>query len=402
MALQKSPFINLNAFNSIYQELKGQMNERVYKTSINPDEQLGGPNNSAPNVESPYSAAFITSINAPNASEGILPIGGGTFDTTYEGNSNGALYNLNDGNSRLRANWGIDKNGTIISNYSAASGFKLTSTGNIYAQNIRLHDTLTTDKIAPSTDGSRVIIKGPHGLEIRSTSTKALAVAGGADISGTLEVGNIKAMGDIEAAQDLTIEKDLVVKGTTTTQSIYTKDQDIYLGSGNLHSSGTIGTVRQTKFVGSSLDIDGKCSVVTLSLSSQENSTSNSTGALTIPVGGLGVGKDIYCGGNINSNDTITAQVAIGVSSSKKVKENIHPTNINGLDIINSVDVVEFNYIADKDKVNKIGFIAEDTNPLMSGPNQDRMELSCCIGILMKAVQELSQKIADLESQLKS
>lgn len=88
------------------------------------------------------------------------------------------------------------------------------------------------------------------------------------------------------------------------------------------------------------------------------------------------------------------------VSSSRKVKENIEPTKVKGEDMINSVSVVDFNYIDDETHAPKVGFIAEDTDPLFSTKERKAMDSANCIGILMKAVQELSAKIKELESKI--
>lgn len=90
------------------------------------------------------------------------------------------------------------------------------------------------------------------------------------------------------------------------------------------------------------------------------------------------------------------------VSSSRKVKENINPTKVSGEDMINSVSVVDFNYIDDESKSPKVGFIAEDTNPLFSTRERKAMDSANCIGILMKAVQELSTKVKNLTSELET
>ena len=47
----------------------------------------------------------------------------------------------------------------------------------------------------------------------------------------------------------------------------------------------------------------------------------------------------------------------------------------------------------------KIGFIADDTDSIFSGLNKDKMDVYNCIGMLLKAVQELNDKIKKLENQ---
>lgn len=88
-------------------------------------------------------------------------------------------------------------------------------------------------------------------------------------------------------------------------------------------------------------------------------------------------------------------------NSSRKVKREINPTLISALDIINSTDIVDFKYIEDFDDTPHVGFIAEDTDPLLSTPDKNGMDYTNCIGTLMKAVQELSKKVDLLEEKIK-
>jgi hypothetical protein len=86
--------------------------------------------------------------------------------------------------------------------------------------------------------------------------------------------------------------------------------------------------------------------------------------------------------------------------SSKTVKKNIKPFKKSTLDIIKNVDIVSFKYRNDKDPVPQIGFIAEDTDPLLSGEDQKGMRINTAIGLLLKAVQELNEKIEMLEKNI--
>lgn len=80
-------------------------------------------------------------------------------------------------------------------------------------------------------------------------------------------------------------------------------------------------------------------------------------------------------------------------SSSRKVKKNIQPYTSSALEIINTTQVVSFIYKDDPDKVVHYGFIAEDTAPELATEFHDRMDYTNCIGILIKAVQELEERV---------
>ncbi len=88
------------------------------------------------------------------------------------------------------------------------------------------------------------------------------------------------------------------------------------------------------------------------------------------------------------------------VSSLRSLKENIEPTKVKAVDLINSQEIVDFNYKADKDKAHKVGLIADDSNPLFLDKKGETVDLYNTCGILMKAVQELSARVKELESKI--
>ena len=101
--------------------------------------------------------------------------------------------------------------------------------------------------------------------------------------------------------------------------------------------------------------------------------------------------KAVYCQ-TIYSNN----QAAV---SKRSLKQDIKEWNKNALEILGDVDVVEFSYKNDPEKTHHIGFIADDTDESIAGENHDRMDVTNCIGVLIKAVQELSEKIKYLEEK---
>jgi hypothetical protein len=91
---------------------------------------------------------------------------------------------------------------------------------------------------------------------------------------------------------------------------------------------------------------------------------------------------------------TVTAP-SFSATSSETVKKNIKPFKKSALNIIEKVDIVSFEYKNSEDPIPQIGFIAENTDPSLSGKNQDSMRINSTIGLLLKAVQELSTKIGN-------
>lgn len=85
-------------------------------------------------------------------------------------------------------------------------------------------------------------------------------------------------------------------------------------------------------------------------------------------------------------------------ASSRELKTNITPFTRSALDIIRDVTIVSFNYKTDV--INKhIGFIAEDTPEELSTRQQNVMDSNNTIGVLLKAIQELENRIKILESK---
>lgn len=99
-------------------------------------------------------------------------------------------------------------------------------------------------------------------------------------------------------------------------------------------------------------------------------------------------------------NAIVLRAAAFQTVSTIIAKENIKPFTESALNLINETAIVEYNLISDPD-TKRVGFIAENTNELMAGKNHDQMDLSSTVGILMKAVQELSEQVNQLKSQMK-
>ena len=91
----------------------------------------------------------------------------------------------------------------------------------------------------------------------------------------------------------------------------------------------------------------------------------------------------------------------VGTVSSIKFKKDISNFDDSALRILNDVKIVNYHYI-DNDEDDKVGFIAEYTHPLLSTKSQDKMDTSNSIGLLIKAVQELTEQNASLKAEIES
>jgi hypothetical protein len=98
-----------------------------------------------------------------------------------------------------------------------------------------------------------------------------------------------------------------------------------------------------------------------------------------------------------NASITSLSADTVNTTSALAKKKNIKLFTGDGLGIINSTKIVEYTYIDDPDQLVHTGFIADFTSEKLSGPNHDQMVISDTIGILLKAVQQLSEKIDVLQ-----
>ena len=113
---------------------------------------------------------------------------------------------------------------------------------------------------------------------------------------------------------------------------------------------------------------------------------------------------DSYGNQTIENNLTVNGWLkakSFGATSSRAVKMGIVPTKHNAVEEINKINVVDFFFKTDKDRQDpKVGFIAEDTDPVFSTKEQNSMDFYNCIGMLLKAVQELSAENKELKERL--
>ena len=101
----------------------------------------------------------------------------------------------------------------------------------------------------------------------------------------------------------------------------------------------------------------------------------------------------LTCTGTING-------ATLNSTSARSAKKNIVPFTKSALNIVNATDICSFNFKADKSNLYHVGFIADDTNPILSTEKQNSVDHGNSIGVLLKAVQELSVKNMELYNRL--
>jgi hypothetical protein len=108
----------------------------------------------------------------------------------------------------------------------------------------------------------------------------------------------------------------------------------------------------------------------------------------------------------------IEGQVAWSNPSDRRLKENIVHTNRLGLDFVNNLQTVSYNYIADKNQTRYDGFIAQDIEKLMtdldipfsglkkSDDGMLSLAYSDFVMPLVNAIQEQQRQIEELKKQV--
>ncbi|WP_455625747.1 tail fiber domain-containing protein [Parabacteroides sp.] len=86
--------------------------------------------------------------------------------------------------------------------------------------------------------------------------------------------------------------------------------------------------------------------------------------------------------------------------SLRTLKKDIKAFDSSAIDIINRTEVVTFKYKDDKEEAIHIGIIADDAPNEMTGLHHNVMDTNSCVGLLLKAVQELYKEIEDLKSKM--
>ncbi len=83
------------------------------------------------------------------------------------------------------------------------------------------------------------------------------------------------------------------------------------------------------------------------------------------------------------------------VNSSRGFKEHILPLKIQALDLLNQTKIYTYRY--KYSEIERVGIIAEETDSTISGLQHNSFQISDTVALLIKAVQELSDKITKLE-----
>ncbi|WP_155300717.1 pyocin knob domain-containing S74 family peptidase [Deinococcus kurensis] len=131
-----------------------------------------------------------------------------------------------------------------------------------------------------------------------------------------------------------------------------------------------------------------------LSMFMDDNATIGLDGALNV-YGELNVTDQAIFSSPVQVQANVYAADFIK-NSSRALKQDVAPYR-GGLDAVMALDVQRFRYRADP-ALEHVGIIADDVpDELVSGPGRDMFRTGNVVGILLRAVQELTARVRDLE-----
>jgi Chaperone of endosialidase len=103
----------------------------------------------------------------------------------------------------------------------------------------------------------------------------------------------------------------------------------------------------------------------------------------------------------LKPNGNLSIKGALTQGSSRTLKENITElSSKEALETLVNLNPVKFTYKADTDKVNHVGFIAEDVPDLVATSDRKGLSAMDIVGVLTKAVQEQQKMISTLTEKV--
>ena len=310
-------------------------------------------------------------------------------------------------------------NGSIVTTGTATSNDVLfaTVTNNSVNNDVKTKTTIDGSRIKPGSTANSSIntpwikvgttqinlgassadftgVNTINGVNISSTSGLKITGSGSAKITTTADYTL-----DTACTKAFTTDTTLASNGetaklpTASTVKTYVDNQ--------IQNAGRNGTINFNAINVSSTATFAE----TVSLGPSSRLVSNNTADASRASGAVSGSASIYTKGGIEAKGNIYSDKDIvgmnnGTYSLRSLKENITPFRKSAVKLINDVKVVNYNYIADVEKNHKVGFIADDTDELFSTKNHNIMDQSNCIGILLKAVQELSGEVKKLKEEI--
>ncbi len=311
----------------------------------------------------------LTTLNATTGTISTLNSTTGNIITVNSTtiNNSGVLTNTGNiiGNSNLK-----------ISNTICSVGLQYTGAGTGCSLN------LTGDFIAGSSTLSCLTVNGLTALGGNTSVSAILSANEIKSVTGTAKITSCNFVGsNFEIYNGITLNASLNCVGDLSVKNaIICGNLNV---SGNINSAGTL-TYSTAGFT--------NISACTGNITTISSTTINNSGTLT-NYGILNGCSNAFIAGSVYAG-------AFRVNSLKSLKENINSFEESGLEKINQLNIVTFNYKNDKNKEKKVGIIADYSPEIFTGMYKDGFDVPNATAVLIKAVQELTFKIERMEKCL--
>ena len=167
--------------------------------------------------------------------------------------------------------------------------------------------------------------------------------------------------------------------------------------SGNAYSATRLETSRDLNGV----SFDGRAdTTVPANLTKDEDSTANQFVTFVAVDGGGNKALKQSSKLKFNPSTGELTTTTIYIISSREKKDDIKDYSDLALDIVNSAEIKTFSYKDDKTKNIHVGIIAEDAPDVMTSKDKKTFAMSDTIGVMLKAIQELSDEVKDLKTRI--
>lgn len=397
---------NINDNNTVTITIGGNANN--YRNVIL--KQEGGQTFLSSNISNvSFAANSVTISNEGAANGGNLTVNGKTIFGQISDDVDGQRYNSNgiaidDENQELDYELFVGGRATLQKDFAISDDISFNGSLIVNGATI-IKGELTVEKDSKFNNGLSVDgeVTLNNTLSVRSSvelngglevSSKVAEFNNGLSVDGNVTFkNNVTVTGNSKINNGLTVTGDrvylnngLTVTGASTLNDTLDVTGDAYLNNG-LTVTGDITTLKNGLSVNGTATVDGAMTV-------SGGTATGASGSNTVISGAkiyVGNGGTTINGGEISCTSVTT-------TSSRTKKNSIIHSERKAVKAINDIEIVDFFYNNDKGKRNpKVGFIAEDTDSLFSTNNKDCMDHSNCIGMLLKAIQELSAEIEELK-----
>lgn len=241
--------------------------------------------------------------------------------------------------------------------------------------------------------GASVLENVPEGVpcagEITSTSAIDIALANSKSFIGTVKDGTV--LNNV-----ISVRRSNGFEGTNGSKiGFYLKTN-----FGGMTDTVEKNTASKDNTKNSNQDNKGHIMFAKQVLNATDNTTTWEKNYLLDTYGNQVIDHSLAIKENLKIQGKILA-TEVTITSARELKKNIVPTTHKAVEEINKIKIVDFNYKTDENNENpKVGFIADDTDAIFSTREHNTIDIYNTLGMLLKAVQELSAENKELKEKI--